>query len=462
MTGLTVLETDTDATSTRKSAMHPRFTRSRWFRDDRFGMFIHWGAYSVAARGEWVRSEENLTNEQYQGYVDGFQPHDFDADAWAQAAADAGMRYAVLTAKHHDGFCLFDSELTDYSTMHNGLGRDVVAEFLEAFRKRGIRVGLYFSLLDWHHPDYPAFGDRFHPQRADERYRGRAEDFGNYLDYMHAQVRELCTRYGKLDLLWFDFAYDQLRGQAWRAGELMDMVRELQPNALVDNRLETSGEGFGSIVTVEPSAWAGDFVSPEQLIPAEGILDHAGRPVPWEACVTLNNHWGHFDGDHAYKPARMLVRKLVETVSKGGNLLLNVGPDAHGAIDPAAQSILREVGKWLSENGDSVYGCGPADLAKPEWGFYTRKDDTVFAHVLEPPIGPLAITGIDSTAVRRVTHHGREVPIARSWLTEAYESTAFVSFGEGDPAFTYPLPDETDTVLAIELGDPDHDDGGAR
>ena len=428
-----------------------RHARTNWFRADRFGMFIHWGAFSVHGRGEWLRSWENISMEEYQPFIDAFTPDAFDADEWARTAVAAGMRYAVLTAKHHDGFCLFDSAHSTYTSMHNGFGRDVVAEYVEAFRRHGLKVGLYFSLIDWSHPDFPVFGDAHHPHRNDPAYEGIEHDFDRYLDFMHAQVRELATNYGQIDLMWFDFSYDDLTGEAWRAGELVEMVRELQPGILLDNRLEANGGSFGSIITDSPLPWSGDFVSPEQLIPAEGILDLQGQPVPWEACITLNNHWTHFFGDEDYKSPRMLIRKLVEIVSKGGNLLLNVGPHPDGHILTEEQRILAEVGAWLSRNGDSIYGARAADLPKPEWGYYTRKGDVLYAHVFEPPVGPLALVGVDASRIDSLEISGKRVERAESWLIEAYPDTAFVSFGEGDPALTYPLPDDVDTVITIRL-----------
>jgi alpha-L-fucosidase len=305
--------------------MPERFARSRWFRHDRFGMFIHWGPYSVWGRGEWVRSHERIGIAEYQDAVDRFGAEHYDPQAWADLAADAGMKYAVLTAKHHDGFCLFDSALTDYTSMHNGIGRDLVREFLDAFRARGIKVGLYFSLLDWHRPDYPHFGDEIHPHREDPAYAEHRPDLDSYREFMHGQIRELCTNYGELDLLWFDFSYTGMGPEQWGAEEIVRLVRELQPNALMDNRLETSGGGHGSIATLTPNIYSGDFVSPEQIIPVEGIRAEDGAPVPWEACVTLNNNWGHAHDDDLWKSTGQLITKLVECVAKGGNLLLNIG-----------------------------------------------------------------------------------------------------------------------------------------
>lgn len=197
----------------------------QWFTHDRFGMFIHWGLYAIPARGEWVRSTEEIPEEDYIPFFNEFNPKDFDPKKWARLAKQAGMKYAVLTAKHHDGFCLFDSALTDWKVTNTPYGKDIVREYLDAFRAEGIKVGLYYSLLDWHHPDYPAYGDRQHPMRNNITYKDKPYNFDNYLDYMHGQVRELCTNYGKLDMMWFDFSYDDLTGEAWRASELVRMVR---------------------------------------------------------------------------------------------------------------------------------------------------------------------------------------------------------------------------------------------
>ncbi|MCI6410879.1 alpha-L-fucosidase, partial [Schaalia hyovaginalis] len=270
-------------------AVPERFARSQWFRRARLGMFIHWGVYSLLGRGEWVRSHEEMTAQDYLPWAKAFNPESVDFHEWARLAKEAGMEYAILTAKHHDGYCLFDSAHSDFTSAKMTPGRDFVAEFLEAFRAEGLRVGLYFSLIDWADPDYPVWGDAFHPQRNDPAFCGVRHDFDAYLTKMHAQVKELCTNYGALDILWFDFSYDEMTGERWRARELVEMVRSLQPQVLIDNRLEVSASAFGSIVTAEPSPFAGDFVSPEQLIPPSGILCEDGAPVPWESCVTLNN-----------------------------------------------------------------------------------------------------------------------------------------------------------------------------
>ena len=212
--------------------------RNAWWREARFGMFIHFGAYAVPARGEWVQSNERLSVEQYRPYVESFRPVDFDARAWARLARAAGMKYAVMTAKHHDGFCLFDSALTDYKIGPRFGGRDLVREYLDAFRAEGLRVGLYYSLIDWHHPDYPNVGN--HPMRGDAEYGKTPRQWDRYLAYMHGQVEELVTRYGRLDVLWLDYSFDDYRGEKWGADRLVAMVRRHQPGILLNNRLGVS------------------------------------------------------------------------------------------------------------------------------------------------------------------------------------------------------------------------------
>ncbi|RKP54049.1 alpha-L-fucosidase [Cohnella endophytica] len=428
-----------------------RTARTEWFLKDRFGMFIHWGLYAIPARGEWVRNAERITVEDYQQYFDDFNPQRYEPREWARAAKAAGMKYAVLTAKHHDGFCLFDSKLTDYKSTKTKAGRDLVSEFLEAFRAEGLKVGLYYSLIDWHHPDYPAYGDTHHPMRDDETYKRDPDNFGRYLDYMHGQVRELLTDYGKLDVMWFDFSYDEMKAEKWRATELMETIRSLQPHILVDNRLEASGEGGGSIYTKNPSFFSGDFASPEQIIPPSGVTDDEGNSIPWEACITLNNNWGYGSSDKTYKSAKTIIRKLVECVSKNGNLLLNVGPNAEGEIPDESLAILAEVGKWMARNGASIYGCGQADLPKPEWGRFTSKGNKLYAHLFEESVGPINLAGLAGRIGKaRLLSDGSEVFVSRPWNTALYPDDAFFNFAQPE-VLTYPLPDERDTVVELTM-----------
>ncbi len=422
--------------------------RTKWFREARFGLFLHWGLYSIPARGEWVRSDEQMPEADYLPYFRSFDPTGFDARAWARMAKEAGAQYVVLTAKHHDGFCLFDSRWTDFKSTNTPFGRDIVAEFVEAVRAEGLKVGLYFSLIDWHHPDYPHYGDRYHPMRNDPASGNDRRDFDRYLDYLHRQVREICTGYGKLDLLWFDFAYDDKRGEAWRATELVDMVRVLQPGVLIDNRLEVSGEGFGSLAECRPTPYHGDFVTPEKIIPPQGLRDARGQPLLWEACVTMNNNWGYCSADRHFKPASMLIKKLVECVSKGGNLILNVGPDGDGRFPPESVAILKELGAWMARNGESIYGCGPAGLEKPEYGRVTAKGRKRYFHLFENTLGPVPLLGLKPGSVQsiRLLADGRPVPLSTSWVHSDYPHIVFADLGP-DPI----LPDPVDTVLEVTL-----------
>ena len=253
---------------------------------------------------------------------------------------------------------------------------------------------------------------------------------------------------GRLDLLWFDFSYGDLRGEAWRASELMDMVRSLQPEVIVDNRLEVSGEGFGSLAACRPAPYHGDFVSPEQIIPPNGLRDAQGKPLVWESCVTMNGHWGYCATDHDYKPASMLVKKLVECVSKGGNLLLNVGPDAQGRFPEESRHILAEIGRWMDRNGESIYGCGPAGLDKPEYGRLTRKGDRLYCHIYENSIGPLPLYGLKREQIRSIRRlaDGSQVPLSTSWVHSDYPDMVFADLGPSPV-----LPDPVDTVLEIRL-----------
>lgn len=428
-----------------------RERRTEWFKEARFGMFLHWGLYAIPARGEWVKSTEKITTKEYNKYFEEFDPVRYNPREWAKCAKEAGMKYAVLTTKHHDGFCLFDSAYTDYKSTNTKCRRDLVSEYVEAFREEGIKIGFYYSLLDWHHPDYPHYGDRQHPMRDNEEFKGVKHNWENYITYFHNQVSELLTNYGKIDLIWFDFSYDNERlagtefehmsGQTWRATELVTMMRKLQPDIIIDNRLG------GDARKEDPDLHSGDFVSPECMMPSTGELDVLGRPVPWELCLTLNENWGYAKNKPwDYKTTENVLHMLVECVSKNGNMLINVGPNAKGEFPKDSLRILKEIGEWMRINGESIYGCGISDINKPEWGRYTQKGKMLYTHIYDRRVGAFRLEGLEGKLKKaRILEDGAELKLVRPWNGAEYPEDAYV---ELDIAGLY---DERDTVLELEL-----------
>jgi alpha-L-fucosidase len=359
-------------------------TVQAWFSESRFGMFVHWGLYSLAARHEWVKNRERLTDQDYQPYFDHFDPDLYDPDEWARLAKAAGMRYLVITTKHHDGFCLWDSAHTDYKATRTPYGKDLIAPLVQAVRAQGMRVGFYHSLIDWHHPQFPV--DCHHPQRDDDDFKAANadRDMTKYTDYLHAQVRELLTNYGTIDYLFFDFSYAGRPGRwggkgaaDWRSTDLLAMVRQLQPGIVVNDRLDIPG----------------DFLTPEQYQPASPLRVN-GEEVPWEACQTLNGSWGYDRDNLDYKSPDLLVRMLIDSVAKGGNLLLNVGPTGRGLIDPRAEQTLREIGGWMRLHSRSVYGCSASDLVAPPDCRYTQRGDRLYLHLFAWPLGHVHLPGL--------------------------------------------------------------------
>ena len=419
-----------------------REKRTMWFQEARFGMFIHWGLYAIPALGEWVRSQKNITNEEYQKYFNEFNPKNYNPKEYAKIAKRAGMKYAVMTAKHHDGFCLFDSKYTTYKSTNTKCKRDLIKEYVEAFRGEGIKVGLYYSLLDWHHEDYPAYGDRHHPMRNNEEFKNKTYKFENYVKYFHNQVRELLTNYGKIDIMWFDFSYDDMAGEKWQATKLMKMVRDLQPHIIVDNRLDDKK----NIKKANLSPYTGDFDSPEQIIPPKGVVDENGNKVPWEACITLNNNWGYSAFDKDFKSSKQIVRALVECVSKNGNLILNVGPDANGEIPKESSDILEEVGNWMKYNGESIYKCKASMYAKPEWGRYTQNEKNLYCHIYDRGIGYVNLNNLrNKVEFATLLKDGSEIEIDFPWMAEEFVKDSFLNLK------TSKLPDEIDTVIKLKL-----------
>lgn len=352
---------------------------TRWFTQDRFGMFIHWGLYALPARHEWVKSREKIVDEDYQIYFDHFDPDLYDPKAWAAAAKNAGMKYVVLTTKHHDGFCLWDSQQTDYKVTNTPYGKDLVGPYVQAFRDAGLRVGFYYSLIDWHHPDFAI--DTFHPYRdhSEEEIAklNEGRDITRYAAYMREQVRELLSAY-KPDIIWYDFSYPgrDYRGlpgkghEQWESDKLEALTRELCPNIIINNRLDL------------PSS--ADIYTPEQFQPREWIhVD--GKPVVWEACQTFSGSWGYHRDETTWKSPEQLIEMLVNTVSCGGNLLMNVGPTGRGTFDKRAEDALVVYGEWLTLHGRAIYGCTQSEFTAPQGCRFTQNGDRLYLHVFNWP-----------------------------------------------------------------------------
>ena len=349
--------------------------RVAWFREARFGMFIHWGLYSITARDMWYYSQESVQKKKYEKLFNRFNPVDYNPSQWADLARDAGMKQAGITTKHHDVFCLFDSKLTDFKVTNTPYGKDLIKPWVEAFRSVGLKIGFYYSLLDWHHPHYTI--DSRHPQRNDEEAKAEKREWNQYVSYLHGQLRELLTNYGKIDLLWSDFSYEEKGAKEWKAEEIVRMVREINPEILINNR-------FGL-----PE----DFTTPEQYIPEKAIRKE-DKPRMWEACMTIGQSWGYYRQDPKNKSTTQLIRMLVDTVSKDGNLLLNVGPTPRGQIQNEFVANLRDIGQWMSENGESIYGAGISLFSPPADSHYTQKKGMLYLHLFYYLPGWLTLPGL--------------------------------------------------------------------
>ena len=386
-----------------------RERRMKWWHEARFGMFIHWGLYSTQGRHEWVMENEGIPVAEYEQFAKIFKPEPNAARVWAKLAKQAGQKYMVMTTKHHEGFCLFNSKLTDYCAPKQGPGRDLVAEYVEAARAEGRRVGFYYSLMDWHHPD----GARC---ATDEQARRR------FVDYIHGQIHELLTNYGKIDVLWYDVSWP-LDAKGWESEKMNRMVFQLQPDIIVNNR----------------NALDGDFATPEQRIQADKRA--------WESCMTMNDSWGYQKADDNWKTPRTVIRNLITCSHSTGNYLLNIGPKPDGSIPPDSVRILTAVGKWMDRNGQSIYQTERCQPGRSDYASFTRLGNTLYMHVYFWPGETVTIGGLtNKVQSARLLATGRAVKFDQDQFR-----VRFVNL----PAAA---PDEPVTTIAIECdGEPRQD-----
>ena len=400
--------------------------RMKWWSEARFGMFIHWGLYSLLGRGEWVMLVERIPVSEYAKLADRFKPpKSFTPEIWVKLAKDAGMRYIVLTTRHHDGFCLFDSKVSDFTSVKTAAKRDFVREYVDACRKHKMRIGFYYSLLDWRFPGY--FDRKKYP-----------ESFEAMVKQAHQQVRELMTNYGKIDYLFYDGEWipgvpcnrtltQQEKSteiaKCWRAKELNSMVRELQPDIIINNR----------------SGLPEDVDTPEQYV----VSSKEGRL--WESCMTMGDMcgWGYIKNNPNMKPVTQLIQNLVSCASSGGNYLLNIGPKPDGSVRKEEVERLKEIGKWMKKNGEAIYGSEriKTGMGAGIIGIFTSKDDNLYIHIFRWPGNTAVIPGIKNRVISaRILSTGRNLKF------EKKDDGKLILKGMSEKP-----PDRYDTVIKIEL-----------
>jgi len=380
--------------------------KMQWFRDARFGMFIHWGIYAIPAQGEWAMYRNNWDYDYYEQFAKRFNPVDFDPEYWAELAWNAGMRYVVFTTKHHDGFCMFDSKYTDFKITNTPYGRDITVELVKAFRTRGLKIGFYHSLVDWRHPHF--IPDPEHPdwKRGEHDFSNR--DIKIHREYLYNSVRQLLTEYGKIDLLFFDYTSKYKTSAEWDAEKLLELVYSLQPEIIVNDRL-TYEKG-------EQILW--DYCTPEVAVPNRPV-EINGKVYDWETCMTMNANWGYCATDKAFKSSQTILETLVKCASLNGNLLLNVGPDALGQIPAENVKIMRRLATWMQRGAESIHGTGQASFKTPYGLTYTQNGKNIYLHLFTPPMGDIILPKLNGK-IKNITvlGDGSDVPIITNWGTE--------------------------------------------
>jgi len=431
-----------------ESAAGDQDARMAWWREARFGMFIHWGLYAIPAgewngqtnHAEWIRTTAQIPLEVYDKFVGQFNPVKFNADEWVRVAKEAGVRYIVITSKHHDGFCLFDSKYTDFDIMATPFKRDILKELSGACRRAGITMCWYHSIMDWHHPDYL-------PRRDWETNRStEGADFRRYIQHLKNQLAELVGNYGEIGVLWFDGEWESTWNHEY-GQEIYDYVRGLQPSIIINNRVDVGRSGMAGLT--KKGEYAGDFGTPEQEIPPTGLPG-----IDWETCLTMNDHWGYNKHDQNWKSAEDLLRKLADIASKGGNFLLNVGPTAEGLIPQPSVRRLEAMGKWMRANGEAIYGTKASPFKSLEWGRCTQKPiqggTRLYLHVFDwPEGGKLVVPGIYNQ------------PRQSYLLADPEKKSLEVEREEDALVIAVPAeaPDSTNSIVVLEVaGKPDVSD----
>ncbi|SCW86027.1 alpha-L-fucosidase [Rhizobium mongolense subsp. loessense] len=419
--------------------------KKAWFVHDRFGLFVHWGLYALPARHEWVKSREELSDADYQNYFDHFDPDLYDPRDWARRARAAGMKYVVLTSKHHEGFCLWDTKTTDYKVTNTPYGRDLLLPFVEAFRAEGLKIGFYYSLIDWHHPDFTI--DPRHPQRnrPDAVKINEARDIRRYAAVMREQVRELLTDFGRVDVMWFDFSYPQWKqgdlvgkGQKdWESESLVRLVRELAPDTIINNRLD--------LADLVP-----DIVTPEQYVP-RAWPERDGKRMTWEACHTFSGSWGYHRDEDSWKSPEQLIQLLIGSVAMGGNLLMNVGPTARGTLDHRAKAALSAYEEWIALHGRSIYGCTQSEFSAPLDCRLTQNGSRLYIHLFNWPFRHLHFDALaGKIEYAQFLHDGSEVAWLKPSGNTLWKNSQF-PVGEDTVSFVLPVRRPSVTVPVIEV-----------